>query len=433
MAQLSAERIDYIDKDITNRGICFGSLHEDLLDHLCTAVESEMEKGKDFETAYFNTIKLFGPGGLRQVQYQTFIILTKLSETMKKIAFSFGLAATTLLLVGLTFRNLHWPGANITVGLGTILLVFVYLPMLLTHKLKETKGDGKVAIISGFLAMMVFAVAVFFKLLHWPGGTQLLCTSVAIGAFVYAPLVMYSRYKMSVNKSITSTSLALCGSFAVLIFGLFTNDNSRAYKLSLTNIGVELCETAKMLGKRNNELVSMLPLEAEPKARAINKQADEFCSFAEGIKSKLIQKAEGLSESEVKEYHFGRSKKLNDHAVVGQVLLGSGEVGPLKGYSASELHERLDDCTKAINSIYEKGIQDKMLLLTQEEDATYGHLNKEANWEDHYFMNTHLFAAINTLSKFQQDIRQQETQALTYLLAQHSMKQQGVSHVETPD
>ena len=58
---------------------------------------------------------------------------------MKKLTFGFGLTSTFLLLAGTIFKLMHWPGANIMVTLGVGLLVLGYLPMILSHKLKESK------------------------------------------------------------------------------------------------------------------------------------------------------------------------------------------------------------------------------------------------------------------------------------------------------
>lgn len=70
--QLTAEHIDYITKDVHYRGIVVDGLKDELIDHICSAVETEMDNGKRFIDAYHHVLKSFGhTGGLREVQKQT--------------------------------------------------------------------------------------------------------------------------------------------------------------------------------------------------------------------------------------------------------------------------------------------------------------------------------------------------------------------------
>jgi hypothetical protein len=143
MAELNEHQIDLISAYIKQHGVAQEALHDDLLDHVCTSIEHKMDDGQAFEQAFADTIKLFGPGGLKQVQQQTFELLTEMNETMKKVAFVFGLTSAFLLLAGTIFKLMHWPGANIMVVLGGGILSLLYLPMLLIHKLKESpRGDA---------------------------------------------------------------------------------------------------------------------------------------------------------------------------------------------------------------------------------------------------------------------------------------------------
>jgi putative ABC transport system permease protein len=69
---LTAEHIDYIIKDIHYRGIVVEGLKDELIDHICSSVEADMQSGKRFIDAYHHVLKSFGhTGGLRQIQKQT--------------------------------------------------------------------------------------------------------------------------------------------------------------------------------------------------------------------------------------------------------------------------------------------------------------------------------------------------------------------------
>lgn len=83
--QLTAEHIDYITKDVLYRGIVVDGLKDELIDHICTAVETEMQSNKRFIDAYHAVLKSFGhTGGLREVQSQTIKFENQKTKIMLK-------------------------------------------------------------------------------------------------------------------------------------------------------------------------------------------------------------------------------------------------------------------------------------------------------------------------------------------------------------
>ena len=122
MAELTEFQVDLIDAYIKENGVAQSELQEDLLDHLCTSVEGQIQQGKSFEEAFHHTLNLFGPGGLKQVQTETFELLTEMNATMKKVTFGFGLTSIFLLLAGTIFKLMLWPGANVMFILGAVIL-----------------------------------------------------------------------------------------------------------------------------------------------------------------------------------------------------------------------------------------------------------------------------------------------------------------------
>jgi putative ABC transport system permease protein len=72
MKHLIDQHIDYIIKDLNYRGIVVDGFHDEIVDHIGSAVEIEIEKGKRFIDAYQEVLKSFGnTAGLRRTQHQT--------------------------------------------------------------------------------------------------------------------------------------------------------------------------------------------------------------------------------------------------------------------------------------------------------------------------------------------------------------------------
>jgi putative ABC transport system permease protein len=83
--QLTAEHIDYITRDLHYRGIVVDGLKDELIDHICSSVEAEMQSGKRFIDAYHQVLKTFGhTGGLREIQKQTLTLENQNTRIMLK-------------------------------------------------------------------------------------------------------------------------------------------------------------------------------------------------------------------------------------------------------------------------------------------------------------------------------------------------------------
>ena len=81
MAHLTAEHIDYIIKDLTYNGVVLEGFQDEVVDHVCSGVEVEMDNGQRFIDAYHKVIQQFGyTTGIRKTQYQ---ILQSENKTVK--------------------------------------------------------------------------------------------------------------------------------------------------------------------------------------------------------------------------------------------------------------------------------------------------------------------------------------------------------------
>ncbi len=82
---LNAPHIDYIIKDLHQRGIVLDGFQDEVIDHVCSAVEAEVNKGKNFIEAYREVLKSFGhTAGLREMQKQTFQYENQRTKIMLK-------------------------------------------------------------------------------------------------------------------------------------------------------------------------------------------------------------------------------------------------------------------------------------------------------------------------------------------------------------
>lgn len=131
MAQLSSDHIDYIIKDLNYRGIVADEVQDELIDHVCAAVEDEMSHNTRFIDAYHHVLREFGHNsGLRKTQQQILETEHKTTRLMLKNYFT------------IAFRNLKkqrfYTLINImglAIGIASCLVILMYI----THELSYDK------------------------------------------------------------------------------------------------------------------------------------------------------------------------------------------------------------------------------------------------------------------------------------------------------
>ncbi len=121
---LSAEHIDYIQKDLLYRGIVHDGLQDEFLDHICSAVEAQMATGIRFIDAYHQVLKSFGyTAGLRQAQELTLIAENSKTKLMLKNYFTI---AIRNLKKHRFYTSINVAGLSLGVAICFIILLFVF-------------------------------------------------------------------------------------------------------------------------------------------------------------------------------------------------------------------------------------------------------------------------------------------------------------------
>lgn len=262
MYTLNKEQIELIAAGVRKAGITIPDLAEDLIDHICCEVENCMYHGKTFDQAYQAAKERAGTRVLQEIEENTRFLIDKNYRIMKitmKITGNVSmvmLAAATLmrlfhipganvvlvpgfillavvffpaaiwssyrdsktslsgalhlsilaggilLMAGILFKVMHWPGAGVVIGTGWLLVIFLFLPLLLYVKLKNaTRIEQRLIVLSGVGGLLIFELASMFRMFHWPGVNILLATGAIILISVFLPF--YSRSELRETGRIT--------------------------------------------------------------------------------------------------------------------------------------------------------------------------------------------------------------------------------------
>src|ERR1700752_321576 len=85
MSLLNDQHIAHIVKDLNHRGIVADDVQDELIDHICSAVENEMTHGTRFVDAYHKVLRSFGHNtGLRKTQKEILRVENKTARLMLK-------------------------------------------------------------------------------------------------------------------------------------------------------------------------------------------------------------------------------------------------------------------------------------------------------------------------------------------------------------
>ena len=412
MVELTELQIELIDAYIKENGVAQNELQEDLLDHLCTSIETQLQQGKSFEEAFQHTINLFGPGGLKQVQNETFELLTEMNATMKKVTFGFGLTSTFLLLAGTIFKLMHWPGANVMFMLGAVILALIYLPLILRHKLKESPNNEALLHISGFVGLAFTTVGSLFKIMHWPGASILLMVGLGTLAFIYVPIYFYKKYQVSANKPITFSASLVAMTCLILVFALTRVNNSVGYDSGITQIDEQLRNSTK-LASNNQALYSLLADNVQ--AQEVQTVANETVEYLESVKATIVATVDQIPIEQARNKRLFYVKNATDFRTPTELLFNSTESNPS---NINQMVAQLNKFETAMMQVYPDDIRAQIATTFPiDTDASFDVDGEQWEWGKYSFYKIPVIGVISNLSKLQSEIRQAENQALVYLIS----------------
>ncbi|WP_298543963.1 hypothetical protein [uncultured Aquimarina sp.] len=197
--KLSIEQEEKIKDFVDKQGLRIQALKDDILDHLCCVVESELKAGKTFDQSLQDAILELAPNGLIDLERKTFFLLnSKRIIMMKKLMYFIGFVGALTLTTGITFKILWYPGANKLFITGFLLLLLVFVPMLAFDKYKVAIAktlSERLKIILGCVSGVIVGLSGLFKLMHWMGAEVLLLAGAFVFAIGYLPFLFFTMYK----------------------------------------------------------------------------------------------------------------------------------------------------------------------------------------------------------------------------------------------
>lgn len=298
MYPLSESQINFIQRDILARGIQLESLQQDLLDHLCCVMENELTAEDDFETFYRQRITYLYKRDLREIEEETRSLLTfKNYYAMKKIMLLSGGLLAFFLVTGLVLKFLHLPGAAAMLVLGVGLLNFVFLPLLVSLKIRENRSKRE-KLIAGLATLcgMLMSIGLIFKVMHWPGANVLVVTGFGALLLLFLPVYFFTGIRSPETKINTIVSSVIILSSVSLILILVRSPKATQDLYATT--------TASVLRSEQILNVEYKKLQELQLDRAKAFYGNEIYDLCQHLKKYLILSEIGSNELKMAEGHY---------------------------------------------------------------------------------------------------------------------------------
>ena len=159
-------------------------------------------------------------------------------KKVTKFVFKNEMLLLILILIFFGLKLLHFPGRNIIVIVGLQSIALLYVITSLNHNKEHSKKEQFTTKITG-LGSGVLLVGILFKLLHWPGSNM----QLIVGSIVILALLIYSSIKEElIIKKETKLRLVIIliiGLFLYFLTPTFEPNESQLYTTIIDDFEIE--------------------------------------------------------------------------------------------------------------------------------------------------------------------------------------------------
>ncbi|MEI6576009.1 MAG: hypothetical protein WCO63_07525 [Bacteroidota bacterium] len=206
MYHLNEEELNFVRKEVERQDIHFRHLANDLIDHISCEIEEMISRGRKFQDAYKEVLGIIGTDGLQDLQKDTLYLTDKNYRIMKNSMKISGVAGMALLVFGILFKMQHYPGGDILLVIGFLLLGGLFFPASLMVMRKEYQQlDRPLIYITLMIGGLAIIFAVLLKVLHWPGANILFLLGYSMMDLLFLPLLLFSLLKNTSDSQLKTT------------------------------------------------------------------------------------------------------------------------------------------------------------------------------------------------------------------------------------
>lgn len=487
MSSLTIQQVGKITMSVEREQIAFSHLADDLIDHICCMVEKEMENGLGFEEAFSKVITLIGPRSLKKVEEKALLLIDTKYRIMKTSMKVFALISLIAIAFGAIFKTMHWPGAGPLLALGFATLALVFYPSAIFVMKRENRiKGGNFIYLTALIGGMILIFGILFKLMHWPGAGIILLAGFVSIIGILIPSLLISKMKSVSDRKMKTTYLLgalflmlilagecckffhwpgaaimlLVGSLSLSLIWLplyafyafkessfvkggfiflciamvFFNMYNMLLALNVSkdvlsdyvqpgvsyNTSAEAFETYNAALIQNIEQDSLADSSRVNQLQLLQNSSRDLCSFIEETKVKLIMETDLVSQAEADKVSQSHQLLINKAAFDIATLFMCGPDLDGKNGKGSELQQKIEQYRVLVSSMVsadkiEKDFIENLLSTNPPKPMDQ---DQTPNWVIYNFYHIPTIAVLNTLSRLKTNVLMVENTALKFIASQ---------------
>jgi len=421
MAELNDREIEILNREIDKQGLTYTLLQKELLDHLCCDIEAKMDEGLEFLKAFEEVQQRLENNRIQEIQEETLLLINQKYRMMKKFMYVLGTIAPTLLILGALFKLQHWPGASILIVLGSFLLGAVYLPVFAMVSMRDTrkreKKVNKTLYVVGVITGFIFITGVLFKIMHWPGAGAALTVSVLLTVVLFIPVLVTHALKDKENQLQNFSILIFVLSFMavnIMVFALKVSKNVLTSMVVSAKVNMktsEALETGNTLVLTEANLNDQLSPERLDQAASIHQQTKALDEYLQELMADILlatHEDNRMAIAEDGSIDLSKAKYFDVHKSTMRIIFGN-ELESGKGDELVISLENHKEILLAQAGAELDGIIKEMLDIS-------GKYPDERTWLIETFSQAPMIAAIISLSNLQFKVHFLEGELLKEML-----------------
>jgi len=421
MAELSDREIEILNWEIDRQGLTYTLLQKELLDHLCCDIEAKMDEGQEFLKAFEEVQQRLENNRIQEIQEETLLLINQKYRMMKKFMYILGTIAPSLLIIGAFFKLQHWPGASALIVLGSFLLAAIYLPVFAMVSMRDTrkkeKKVNKTLYVAGVITGFIFITGVLFKIMHWPGANVALTASVLLTVVLFIPVLVTHALKDKENQLQNFSILIFVLSFMAVNIMVFALKVSKNVLTSMRVSAKENMMTSRMLESGNTlvlttaDMDSTLSPDRLDQANFLHEKTDALNKYMQEIMVDIVQASHKDNHLAINAEGFidlDKTNHLDNHKSTQLVIFGN-ESDPGVGEELVEALEVQRELLLSYAGAELDVVISEMLGLRSSHPEYY-------SWMGETFYQTPMIAAMISLSNLQFKLQFLEGEVLKEML-----------------
>jgi transcription termination factor NusB len=231
MRILNDLEFDFILDDLEQLGVTREHIRLELADHIGCILEQLLTHESDFRMEYSKVLESIDSSRLPAVQRKILLSENLKFQAMKKTTYVLGAISAIMLVSGAILKTNHIAGASIILTIGTFIIVMGFLPTLFYTSYKEEPSKLSFAFAAiGFIVAASLLTGVLFKAMHWPGANVLLLFGQIILVTGFFPAYVVAIFRNVPSKQKIPMFIMLVLISASALFMISTISYGKEFK-----------------------------------------------------------------------------------------------------------------------------------------------------------------------------------------------------------